>query len=104
MFIAWAAVLLLAQWRPGRHMWQLMLWLGGLMWLALPVLNAMMTPQSALFTTVQHGPVAVAGFDITAMLLGAAICFAAWRTGKVRSPKLSAQPKHRRELAETEVA
>jgi len=104
VFIAWAAVLLLAQWRPGRHMWQLMLWLGGLMWLALPVLNAMLTPQSALLTTLQHGPVAVAGFDITAMLLGAAICFAAWRTGKVRSqvrnPQRSAPP----ELAETEVA
>lgn len=111
VFIAWAAVLLLAQWRPGRpgrHMWQLMLWLGGLMWLALPVLNAMLTPQSALLTTLRQGPAAVAGLDITAMLLGAGICFAAWRSGKVRSqssnPRRSARPERRPELAETEVA
>lgn len=86
-FIAWACALALAQYRPQQSMWQLQLWVGAILMVLLPVLNAL-TTDSHLGVTLLHGPFAVAGFDLTVLALGVGLGFAAWKTGnKKNSPK-----------------
>ncbi|EKZ96596.1 hypothetical protein D769_24908 [Cupriavidus sp. HMR-1] len=97
-FGAWAVAVLLAQWKPTREMWRVLLWTGAGLFAGLPVLNAF-TTTSHLGVTLRHGPIAVAGFDLTVLAIGIGIGAAAWMLGK-RRPGKRAVPAARHGAAE----
>ena len=97
-FGAWAVAALLAQWKPTREMWRVLLWTGAGLFAGLPVLNAI-TTTSHLWVTLRHGPLAVAGFDLTVLAIGIGIGAAAWMLGK-RRPEKRAAPAVRHGAAE----
>lgn len=80
-FGVWALAAILAQVSPSRAMWRAQLWAAAALFAGLPVLNAL-TTSTHLGVTLFHGPVAVAGFDLTVLLLGIGLAASAWMLGK----------------------
>ena len=91
-FVAWAAAAVAPPVRPSRRMWQLQLALGGALFAALPVLNAV-TTSTHLGVSLALGLWAVAGVDGVCGALGLALLWAAWWVGR-RSPR-PASPRAR---------
>ncbi|MCA3188197.1 PepSY-associated TM helix domain-containing protein [Cupriavidus sp.] len=92
-FGAWAVAALLAQWRPTRAMWRVQLWAGAALFAGLPVLNAL-TTSTHLGVTLFHGPVVVAGFDLTVLALGVGLGAAARMLGnRGAAPRKAAAPR-----------
>lgn len=87
-FLLWALSLLHAMLRPGRRAWAEQLGLGALLWAALPLLNGLTTGQG-LNHSIAVGDWAMAGFDLTALVSG---LFLAWAAGKMwRAPVVVAK-------------
>lgn len=77
-FAAWAIAFLAAFAMPRRIMWRIQLSIGSLLFAFIPVLNPM-TGGNGLTKSVEYGLWPVAGFDITSLLLGVVLLFAARR-------------------------
>ncbi|GGC01402.1 membrane protein [Oxalicibacterium flavum] len=96
-FIAWAVVALLAQIRPTRGMWQIMLGIGGAMFVGLPLLNVFTTDSHLGITLLQgKGPWPVVGFDLFALVFGIALFYAVRHLQKKKSamkPVAKARPQ-----------
>ncbi|KQP37134.1 PepSY-associated TM helix domain-containing protein [Pseudorhodoferax sp. Leaf274] len=88
-FWAWGLAAVAGLAWPARRMWQLQLALGGLLFGLLPVLNAL-TGGMGLGASLPAGEWRIAGFDLTALTLGAGLLAAAWYAGK-RKP--AAKPR-----------
>ena len=69
-FGAWATAALLAQLHPTRAMWRIQLWAGALLWCGV-------LPLTLLTTSVP-----VAGFDVTALVVGLLLAGAAYKLGR----------------------
>jgi hypothetical protein len=89
-FAAWGAAALLAQIKPDRAMWRLQLAAGGLLFGAIPLLNAF-TTSSHLGVTLLDGPGAVAWFDITMLALGLLLGYGALRLGRSKAKTSAAK-------------
>lgn len=99
-FGAWALAALLAQWRPTRAMWRVLLAAGAVLLVGVPVLNAL-TTSTHLGVTLVHGPVVLAGFDLTVLALGIALGAAAWMLGKhAAAPVRAGAPRAMRSAGE----
>lgn len=85
-FTAWGAAAVAALVRPTRGMWLLQLCVGALMFMGVPVLNAV-TTDTHLGVTLLHGPAPVAAFDLVTFALGALLGTAAWMLHRRKAEK-----------------
>lgn len=81
-FSAWGLSLLWALWsvarHPGRANWSALLGTAGVVWAALPLLNAL-TTHAHLGTTLRAGDWLWAGMDLSFLATGVLLCALAWR-------------------------
>ncbi len=77
-FIAWGLSVLHAVLRQGCQGWVEQLSFGALLFVAIPLLNALTTSQS-LGVTLPKGDWAMAGFDLTCLASGLFLTWAAWK-------------------------
>lgn len=74
-FIVWLISLIYAACRPARQAWQELLCLTGILFLCIPILNAV-TGGRPLWNSMYHGQWVVASFDLIALILGALLMYA----------------------------
>ena len=89
-FIAWGLSLLHAILRRGRQGWVEQLSVGALLFVAIPVLNAL-TTSSHLGVSLVTGDWAMAGFDLTCLASGAFLSWAAWKMQHRTAPVAKAE-------------
>ncbi|HWU98501.1 MAG TPA: PepSY-associated TM helix domain-containing protein [Oxalicibacterium sp.] len=87
-FIAWAIAMIVAHVRPTRRMWQWQLGVGGFLFMALPILNAL-TTDTHLGVTLFNGPLVYAGFDLIVLSLGCCLAYTSWKM-RGKSPAIKA--------------
>nr|WP_314562427.1 PepSY-associated TM helix domain-containing protein [uncultured Pseudomonas sp.] len=89
-FIAWGLSLVHAMLRRGRQGWIEQLSVGALLFIAIPLLNALTTSHH-LGVSLATGDWAMAGFDMTCLASGVFLAWAAWkmqhRTAPVPKPE-----------------
>jgi len=95
-FIAWGLSLLHALMRRGRKAWVEQLGLGALLFIAVPLINALTTPWN-LGVTLAQGDWVLAGFDLTCLGAGLFLAWAAWKMQ--RASNAVSVKKPRRETA-----
>ncbi|MCM2364175.1 PepSY-associated TM helix domain-containing protein [Pseudomonas sp. SR18] len=93
-FIAWGLSLMHAIVRRGRQGWIEQLSVGALMFVAVPLLNAITTDHH-LGVSLASGDWAMAGFDLTCLGSGVFLAWAAWKM----QHRTAAQPKAERARA-----
>ena len=84
-FIAWGLSLLHAILRRGRRGWVEQLSFGALLFVAIPLLNAL-TTSHALDVSLATGDWAMAGFDLTCLASGVFLAWAAWKMQRRAAP------------------
>jgi len=93
MFISWALLLIYPAFRPKAKAWIEQLNLAAVVFIFLPILNAM-TTQKHLAITIAHGDWHYAGFDLTMLVIGCAFAFAAFKVKQLQQKTKSAsKPK-----------
>ncbi|OPA92798.1 peptidase [Pseudomonas fluorescens] len=88
-FIVWALSLLHAALRRGRQAWVEQLSVGALLFIAIPLLNALTTSQH-LGVSLAKGDWAMAGFDLTCCVSGVFLSWAAWKMQHRTAPQTRA--------------
>ncbi len=82
LFIIWGLMLVypffLSRWRCLRDIWQQQLMIAALAYLLLPLINLVTTEQH-LGTTIRQGDWAMAGVDLSMLLIGASFLFAVYK-------------------------
>ncbi|CRM51401.1 PepSY-associated TM helix domain-containing protein [Pseudomonas sp. 58 R 12] len=94
-FIAWGLSLLHAMLRRGRQGWIEQLSLGALLFIAIPLLNALTTSHH-LGVSLATGDWAMAGFDLTCLASGVFLAWAAWKMQQRTVP--ASKPERARRL------
>ncbi|WP_226476647.1 PepSY-associated TM helix domain-containing protein [Pseudomonas sp. MWU16-30323] len=89
-FIAWGLSVVHAIVRQGRRGWVEQLNLGALLFIGVPVLNALTTSQH-LGVSLANGDWAMAGFDLTCLGSGVFLAWAAWKMQHRRVPQPKAE-------------
>ena len=89
-FIAWGLSLLHAVLRRGRQAWVEQLSFAALLFMAVPLLNALTTHQH-LGLSLARGDWAMAGFDLTCLASGVFLAWAAWKMQHRAAPQPKAQ-------------
>ncbi len=89
-FIAWGLSLVHAMLRRGRQGWIEQLSMGALLFLAVPLLNAVTTSQH-LGVSIRAGDWAMAGFDLTCLASGVFLAWAAWKMQHRTAPSARAE-------------
>ena len=88
-FAAWGTAAVLGLIRPTRQMWKWQLSLGAVLFMLLPLLNAL-TTDAHLGVTLPAGRWALAGFDLTMLALGTGLAASVWilqrHAGKAAKP------------------
>ena len=84
-FIAWGLSLLHAILRRGRRGWVEQLSIGALLFVAIPLLNAL-TTSHGLGVSLATGDWAMAGFDLTCLASGIFLAWAAWKMHRRAAP------------------
>lgn len=77
MFLTWAAMLIYPIWRPLHRAWIEMFALAGFAYGLIPILNALTTSRH-LVASVPAGDWVMAGFDLTALVVGIVFAVIAW--------------------------
>ena len=83
-FIAWGLSVVHALLRLGRKAWIEQLALGALLFIAVPLINALTTPWN-LGVTLAQGDWVLAGFDLTCLGTGVFLAWAAWKMQRAGS-------------------
>ncbi|MGQ2980328.1 MAG: PepSY-associated TM helix domain-containing protein, partial [Polaromonas sp.] len=96
-FAVWAVAAITGLAWPTRRMWQLQLAIGGLLFAAIPLLNAL-TTATHLGVSMPAGLWAVAGFDLVCLALGATLLLCVGWLGR-RKPERKPQPAAAASLA-----
>jgi uncharacterized iron-regulated membrane protein len=89
-FIAWGLSVVHAIVRQGRRGWVEQLSVGALLFIGVPVLNALTTSQH-LGVSLANGDWAMAGFDLTCLGSGVFLAWAAWKMQHRRVPQPKAE-------------
>ncbi len=97
-FILWLISLIHALIRPWEKAWREQLAVAAVLFMAIPIVNMIMTPQSSLLTTLVHGHTVLAAFDLTVFGVG---LFFACATYKVMQPKHSSKHHAKRTITKT---
>jgi uncharacterized iron-regulated membrane protein len=87
MFISWAVLLIYPIFRPAKKAWLPQLQLAALLYLGLPFVNALTTDKH-LVNSIYKQDWALAGFDLTLLLVGGCFAFVAY---KFRAFQLSSE-------------
>ncbi|MFL1388196.1 PepSY-associated TM helix domain-containing protein [Pseudomonas tritici] len=95
-FIVWGLSLLHAMLRRGRQGWIEQLSVGALLFIAIPLLNALTTSHH-LGVSLATGDWALAGFDLTCLASGVFLAWAAWKMQQRTVPV--SKPERARRLA-----
>lgn len=98
-FIAWAVLLLHPVFRNQRRAWLEQLWIGAALLVAVPVVNAVATPGSALGATLPAGRWDIAGIDLACLAFAAVLGSCAHMVGRK-----AAAPRQRRGAAQPAAA
>ena len=98
-FIAWAVLLLHPMFRSHRCAWREQLWAGAALLVAVPVVNAVATPGSALPVTLPAGRWDIAGIDLACLAFALLLAGCARMVGRK-----AAAPRQRRGAAQTVAA
>jgi uncharacterized iron-regulated membrane protein len=85
LLLAWLAAALYPSFRPARRAWIEQLGLAALLFLLLPVLNALTTGRH-LLDAIPRGDWTMAGFDMTTAGIGLAFASSAWLMMRRRDP------------------
>ena len=93
-FIAWGLSLVHAMLRRGRQGWIEQLSVGALLFIAIPLLNALTTSHH-LGVSVMAGDWAMAGFDLTCLASGVFLAWAAWKMQRRTVPVPKAERARR---------
>ncbi|MDQ7968850.1 MAG: PepSY-associated TM helix domain-containing protein [Oxalicibacterium faecigallinarum] len=103
-FIPLAVVMVIGLVRATRGMWQVVLGVGGAMFMALPVLNVFTTQSHLGVTLLQgKGPWPVVGFDLFALVFGVALLYAVRHLQKKKTalkPVAKARPQPAQSVAD----
>jgi len=91
-FIVWGLSVLHATVRRGRAAWVEQLALAALLFCAVPLLNALTTPNH-LGVTLMQGDWAMAGFDLTCLGGGLFFAWAAWKMQRAGQPGIVTRPR-----------
>lgn len=102
-FCAWGAALLAAFAWPKRMMWTGQLYLGAVLFAALPVLNAL-TTDAHLGNSLRQGDWALAGFDLAMLAFAAMLAMCGWRLQRWTPPLSAAEKKKRAVTAAADAA
>lgn len=70
-FLVWLGLLIHALLRPWVKAWKEQLFMAGLIFATLPLINMLLTPQASLLMTVMNQQWGLAGFDITMLVFAA---------------------------------
>lgn len=70
-FLVWLGLLIHALLRPWVKAWKEQLFMAGLIFAAVPLINMLLTPQASLLMTVMNQQWGFAGFDITMLVFAA---------------------------------
>jgi uncharacterized iron-regulated membrane protein len=97
-FILWLISWLHALVRPWQKAWREQLVAAAVLFLSIPFINMVMTPDSSLLTILSEGHAVLAGFDLTVFGIG---LFFACATYKVIQPKHSTKHNAKRTIAKT---
>jgi uncharacterized iron-regulated membrane protein len=89
-FIVWGLSLLHAMLRRGRQAWVEQLSVGALLFIAIPLLNALTTSHH-LGVSLASGDWAMAGFDLTCLASGVFLAWAAWKMQHRTAPHAKAE-------------
>jgi len=89
-FIAWGLTLLHAMLRRGRRAWVEQLGLGAVLFIGVPLLNALTTSEH-LGVSLAKGDWAMAGFDLTCLGSGVFLAWAAWKMQLRSAPQPRAE-------------
>ncbi|MBC3304767.1 PepSY domain-containing protein [Pseudomonas sp. SWRI18] len=89
-FMAWGLSLLHAMLRRGRQGWVEQLSIGALLFIAIPLLNALTTSHH-LGVSLATGDWAMAGFDLTCLASGVFLAWAAWKMQHRTAPHAKAE-------------
>lgn len=98
-FAAWALALMHATLRPVMAGWREQLSAAAVLFLALPLLNLVATPQASLLRSLAGGHAALAGFDLTVFGLGLLLAAAVFRLERHSMPSA---PRHRARMVNAE--
>ncbi len=101
-FAVWAGCGLAALAWPARRMWQIQLGLAGLLFAAVPLLNAA-TTATHLGVSLPAGQWVLAGFDLVCLALGAAFLAMAWWLGRRWQAAARARPAPARQAPSGQV-
>ncbi|MFT4053345.1 MAG: PepSY-associated TM helix domain-containing protein [Novosphingobium sp.] len=94
LFLTWAALLVWPIWRPARRAWVELLSVGACAFGFLPVLNAL-TTDCHLGVSIPAGDWVMAGFDLIALLIGAAFVLAARKAATPPAPSARSRTRPR---------
>ena len=90
MFISWAILLIYPAFRPGAKAWSEQLTLAALVYLALPLVNALTTDKH-LGNSLPQQDWNFAGFDLTFLVVGGCFAFAAYKVKVLQASKRSSK-------------
>ncbi|KGJ97417.1 PepSY-associated TM helix domain-containing protein [Colwellia psychrerythraea] len=94
MFISWAILLIYPMFRPAAKAWYEQLQLATLVYIGLPLVNALTTDKH-LFNSLNKQDWNLAGFDLTLLLVGGCFAFAAY---KFKTLQISKRANNDREI------
>ena len=92
MFIGWALLLIYPAFRTAAKAWPEQLKLAALVYIALPLVNALTTDKH-LFNSLSKQDWNLAGFDLTLLLVGSCFAFAAYKVKVLQASKPSSRQK-----------
>jgi len=92
MFISWALLLIYPAFRPKAKAWLEQLYLGAIVFIFMPILNAL-TTNKHLGVTLNHGDWQYAGFDLTMLFIGFLFVFAALKFKQSQRANLYQKPR-----------
>ncbi|WP_426618383.1 PepSY-associated TM helix domain-containing protein [Pseudomonas rustica] len=99
-FIAWGLSVVHALFRPGRKAWVEQLLLGAVLFMTVPLINALTTPWN-LAVTLTQGDWTLAGFDLTCLATGLFLAWAAWKMQRAASTVSVKNPRREKARAIT---
>ncbi|MES2413021.1 MAG: PepSY-associated TM helix domain-containing protein [Pseudomonadota bacterium] len=100
-FVAWGIATLAGLAWPKRPMWQAQLAIGGLLFATIPLLNVFTSPTH-LGVSLPEGMWRIAGVDLTCLVLGLFLVWAAWWVGKRAGKKAAKELKAKKEAVAAE--
>jgi hypothetical protein len=91
-FIAWGLSVVHALLRPGRKAWVEQLLLGAVLFISVPLINALTTPWNLAVSLIQ-GDWTLAAFDLTCLATGVFLGWAAWKMQRAGSAASAKKPR-----------